>query len=258
MNLRFGTSAALAVALISAYGLAPARRRPTQNPVWIGRSSAASARRASPKALHCPPPGTWPRARASPGRRRSPASACPAPSSGAISPASAPRSAVRRTPASRSGLYGDVRPVARRHRARVARLLPRQEDRRRPLAADRAQGRPQNQAAHQSLARQFDARHRRRTPDRFLRIGGALRLRPQGQAAVEEGPRRPRCRLVHRSVGAMGNRQLAHPPRQRRRHPGGRAEGLVPRRVRRARRPRAVARRAGATCRRGARPPCIR
>ena len=124
----------------------------------------------------------------------------------------------------------------RRHRARVAHLLPRQEDRRGALAADRDQGGSEDQAAHQGDARELDAGDRRRAADRVLRVGRALRLRSQGQAALEEGPRRARCRVVHGPVGAMGNRQLADPARQRRRHPGRRAEGLVPRRVRRARR----------------------
>ena len=131
----------------------------------------------------------------------------------------------------------------RRHRARVAHLLPRQEDRRRSLAADGAQGGPEDQAPHEGVARELDARHRRRAPDRLLRIRRALRVRPQGQAALEEGPRRARCRLVHRPVGAMGDRQLPHPPRQRRRHPGRRAEGVVPRRVRCQQRQGVVARR---------------
>ena len=75
----------------------------------------------------------------------------------------------------------------------------------------------------------------------FFGSEGPLRLRSERQAAVEEGSRRPRRRVVQRSDGAVGDGQLADPARQRRRHPGGRSEGLVPRRLRRTRRPRALA-----------------
>ncbi len=138
-------------------------------------------------------------------------------SSGAISRASARRSAVRRTPASRSGCT-----------ATSGRLLDDTEHEWRIYCLDkktgavrwqqtRAEGRPEDQAAHQGVAREFHAGHRRRTPDRVLRIGRPLRLRPEGQAAVEEGSRRARRRMVHRPVGAVGNGQLADPSRQRRR-----------------------------------------
>ena len=51
--------------------------------------------------------------------------------------------------------------------------------------------------------REFDARHRRRAADRVLRIRRAVCLRPDGQAAVEEGSRRARRGLLHRCPDAQ-------------------------------------------------------
>ena len=257
MNLRFGTSAAvLALALAAGISLDPRAAADAKPGVDWPQFRGIRATGVG-EGSRCPRPGTWPRTRASPGRRR--------PRPRPVEPDRLGRPRLRqhvdqRTEGRRSEGRALRRRQARprRHRARVAHLLPRQEDRGRPLAADGAQGGPQDQAAHQGHARELHARDRRRAPDRLFRIGRALRLRPQGQAALEERPRRARRRLVHRPLGAMGNRQLAHPSRQRRRHPGRRAEGLVPRRVRRAGAARSCGASRGATCRRGARPRCIR
>ena len=123
----------------------------------------------------------------------------------------------------------------------------------RSAGSARCSPRAQDQAAHQGDARQFDARHRRRADHRVLRLRRPLRLRHEGQAALEEGSRRPRRRLLRRPRRAVGDRQLADPARRRRRRAGRRAEGLVPRRVRREGRQGAVAQDRATTCRRGAR-----
>ena len=97
------------------------------------------------------------------------------------------------------------------------------------MAAVGPQGGPEDQTAYEGDPREFHARHRRRAHHRVLRLGRVVCVRPQGQAALEEGPRRPRCRLLHGPGGAMGDRELADPARGRRDRPRGRAEGLVPR-----------------------------
>ena len=51
----------------------------------------------------------------------------------------------------------------RRHRARMAGVVPRQEDRRREMAAVGAEGGAEDQAAHEVHPRQLDARDRRRS-----------------------------------------------------------------------------------------------
>ena len=243
MNLRCGTAAALlALALISGYGLHP--QAAARCETWRGLAAVPRHPRDGRRRRLCA--ARLLGHREEPGRRLEDGD----PGTRALEPDCLGRPHLRqhvnqrqegRRPEGRAVRRRQAGP--RRHRTRVARLLPRQEDRRRPLAADGAEGRPQDQASHQGVARELHARHRRRTPDRLLRVGGALRVRPQGQAALEEGPRRARWRLVHRPVGAVGNRQLPHPPRQRRRHPGRRAEGFVPRRVRRPRPAGVVARR---------------
>ena len=65
-----------------------------------------------------------------------------------------------------------------------------------------------------------------------LRVGGLVRVRPEeGHAALEEGPRRPRLRVLHGAGGAVGLCQLAGDLRGSDHPAGGRAEGLVSRRV---------------------------
>ena len=62
---------------------------------------------------------------------------------------------------------------------------------------------------------------------------GLLRVRHERQGTVDEGFRRARFRLLHGAGGAVGVRELARHPRRQGRHSGGRAEGIVHRRVRR-------------------------
>ena len=139
------------------------------------------------------------------------------------------------------GYYGDIDPVKDDTAARMARLCARQEDRRRPLAEDRAHRRAEDQAAHEVDARELHARHRRRANHRVLRLRRPSCLRHDGQSALEEGPRRPRRRLLHGPGRAVGDRQFPGPARRRGRRPGRRAEGVVHRRVRREGRQGALA-----------------
>ena len=76
------------------------------------------------------------------------------------------------------GLYGDVRPVTddTEHEWRVYCLDKKSGAVR--WQQTRAEGRSEDQAAHQVVTRQFHVGHRRRTPDRVLRLGRPLRLRP--------------------------------------------------------------------------------
>ena len=77
------------------------------------------------------------------------------------------------------------------------------------VAADRAHRRAEGQAPHQVHARQLDAGHRRPLHPRVLRIGGAVRLRHEGEAGLEEGLRPARLRLLHGARRAVGLCQLA-------------------------------------------------
>ena len=51
-------------------------------------------------------------------------------------------------------------------------------------------GVPKDQAAFRGDPRELDAGDRRRAADRVLRFGRSVRLRPEGHAALEQGPRR--------------------------------------------------------------------
>ena len=166
------------------------------------------------------------------------------------------RSAGTRARAVRPGLYGDIKSVTddTPHEWRVYALNKKTGAIVWQQTAHT--GVPKIKRHTKNSPRQFHAGDRRRAPRRVLRIGRGLRVRPEGQAALAEGSRRARCRLLHGAGGAMGDGQLPRHSRRRRDHPGGRAEGIVSRGVRREERPRAVARRRAPTCRRGARPRC--
>ena len=90
----------------------------------------------------------------------------------------------------------------------------------------------------------------------FFGSEGLYAYRHEGQAALEEGLRRARFRLLHGAGRAMGIRQLAGDSRRPRHRAGRRAEGIVRRGVRRARPARSSGGRRAPTCRPGARRRC--
>ena len=222
----------------------------------LAASSAASRDRR--RDAFPPRPGTSPRAWASPGRP-------PVPGLGLSSPivwgdltCVSTSISGQKDAGLKVGLYGDVKPVLddTEHEWRIYCLDKKTGAVRWQQTVLKAV--PEDQAAHQSLARELDARDRRRAPDRLLRIGRALRLRPQGQAALAEGPRRARRRLVHstrRRNGKPGVRpsftttsSSSRPTSRRDRSSGPSTPGAA----------RSCGASRGATCRRGARPRCIR
>ena len=96
------------------------------------------------------------------------------------------------------GLYGDIDAGARTTRSHTWKVhVPRQEDRQGAVAADR----------RTPACRRSSATPSRRTPTRRWRPTASTSsrssapkgctLRPRGQAALEEGPRRARLRLLH-------------------------------------------------------------
>ncbi len=97
---------------------------------------------------------------------------------------------------------------------------------------------------------------RRALPHRPVWVRGAVCLRPERQAAVEEGPRRARIGILSGAVCSVGLCELTDHPRRPRHRSGRRAQGLVPGGVRRGDRARSSGERRAATTRRGARPPC--
>ena len=151
------------------------------------------------------------------------------------------------------GLYGDIESVPDDTVHEWGSRARQEERQRRSGSTTTHDRRAEGQAAHEGDARELDARDRRRASRRVLRLRRALRVRHE------------RARCCGRRISACstpgstwrprrsGRRQLAGAPRQRRRHPGGRAEGLVPGRVRRVDRARRSGDARGTTCRRGAR-----
>ena len=107
------------------------------------------------------------------------------------------------------GLYGNIESANDQSAHRWMVHVLRQADRQATLGAHRAHRRAQSQAPHQVHARELDARDRRPLHRGVLRIGGALRLRHEGQADLEEGLRPARLRVLHGARGAVGVCQLA-------------------------------------------------
>ena len=138
------------------------------------------------------------------------------------------------------GLYGDI--DRSRTRPRTSGGSTRSTRRPAPSAGSApCSPRAQDQAAHQGHPREFHARHRRRADHRLLRLRRPLRLRHEGQHLWKKdlGVLDAGYYVVPDAQWETG--QLADPARRRRRGAGRRAEGLVPRRVRREGRQGAVA-----------------
>ena len=153
------------------------------------------------------------------------------------------------------GLYGDIKPVED-DSVHSWKSVPRLQERQGEVGTDCGHRRAEDQAPHQGHARQLDAGHRRQArSSRSSDRKGCTATTSEGQAAVEEGLRRARLRLLHGARGAMGLCQFAGDPRRPRDPAVRRAEGLVSWRVLAEGRPRAVAHARARTCRRGARQP---
>ena len=154
------------------------------------------------------------------------------------------------------GLYGDIASVDRRDGTPLARDLLRQADRQAALGAHRARRRAEGEAAHEVDARQLHARDRRPLHPRVLRIGGAVRLRHEGQAGLEEGLRPAGLRLLHGARTRSGDL-----PARRSSTATASSSRSTCRRARSSRRSisrraRSCGERRATTCRRGARRPC--
>ena len=248
----------LVTVCLAAAGISGAPRAPRPGVDWPQFRGIAAGRHRR-RASRCRP--TWNAATAptSSGRPRFPASGSRARSSGATRSSSRTSISGKADANLKVGLYGDIASVQddTPHEWRVY-ALDKKTGKRSSGSRRRYKRRAEDQAPHEDEPRQLDAGDRRRADHRVLRIRRALRLRPEGQAALEEGSRRARRRLLHGARGPVGDRQLAGPPRRHGDRPGGRAEGIVPGDVRREGRPRGLARRRAPTCRRGARRPSTR
>ena len=142
---------------------------------------------------------------------------------------------------------------ARSDRTQVHRRLFRQAHGQTAVGTGRQVRRADHQAASQVDPRELDARHRRPPHRCHVRLRGALRLRHERQAAVEEGIRHARFGILHGARRAVGICELAGDSQRPRDPAGGRAEGFVRGGVRRAERQGTVAHARARTCRRGAR-----